>query len=369
MLSYEFPPWGGGTGNACRRMLEVCREDPALAVDLVTSGAGDRLETEVFGESIRIHRVPIDKRSVHFWTISELAQWTWRAWKVGRRLVRRRDFALCHCWSGWPSGWIGHALRERLPYLVALRGSDVPGYSSRLTLLDPLVLRHLSRRVWRHASAVTAVSEHLRSLAQRTDPGLPIEVIGNGVDTSFFVPGRPGEEFSLLFVGRLIERKGVIHLLRAFHDLSAEGRPCRLAIVGDGPERARLEQSCRELGISDRVDFHGVLPHDRLRAVYQHASVFVMPALQEGMSNAVLEAMASGLPVVMTATGGSEAVRDNGAIVPAGDAAALRDALASYLDDPERRRRHGQASRERAEGMSWEVTSRAYLDLYRRILG
>jgi glycosyltransferase involved in cell wall biosynthesis len=307
--------------------------------------------------------------------MSELAEWTVRALIVSRRLVRERPFELCHCWSGWPSGWIGYALRRRLPYLVALRGSDVPGYNPRLKLLDPLIFRHLSRQVWRRARAVTAVSDHLRTLAGRTEPNLRIEVINNGVETDRFRPGPRDEavprdqDFSVLFVGRLIERKGVIHLVRAFGELAGNHGSCRLVIVGDGPERLHLERCSRELGIGDRVDFRGAVPQAELPAIYQRASVFVMPALQEGMSNAVLEAMASGLPIVVTATGGSEAIRGNGAIVPVGDASSIRSALAAYRDDPELLRRHGRQSRELAEAMSWELMSQAFVDLYGRMLG
>ena len=375
MLSYEFPPWGGGTGNACQRLLEVLRRDPAIRVDLVTSGPPGSAAVEELGEPLRIHRVPIAKRSIHFWTVSELAQWTARALIVSRRLVRERPFDLCHCWSGWPSGWIGYALRHRLPYLVALRGSDVPGYNPRLKLLDPLLFRHLSRHVWRRARAVTAVSEHLRTLAGRTERDLGIEVITNGVDTDLFCPSPrdlavPRDQaFSVLFVGRLIERKGVVHLVRAFGELAANDGSSRLVIVGDGPERLRLERLSRDLGIGGRVDFRGAMPQAELPTIYRRASVFVMPALQEGMSNAVLEAMASGLPIVITPTGGSEAIRDNGAIVAACDASSIRNALVTYRDDPELLRRHGRQSRALAEAMSWELMSRAFVDLYGRMLG
>ena len=72
-------------------------------------------------------------------------------------------FDLCHCWSGLPSGMVGWWLRDRQPYLVSLRGSDVPGYNRRLRLLDPLVLRHVARRVWRDSAGVFAVRSRNRA--------------------------------------------------------------------------------------------------------------------------------------------------------------------------------------------------------------
>lgn len=368
MVSYEFPPLGGGTGNACHHVLSELRHDSGLRVDLVTSGAGRDAVSEAWSDSIRIHRLPVRKRSVHFWRPSELAGWTRLAYRCARGLAADRDFDLCHCWSGWPPGLIGHALRHRMPYVVALRGSDVPGYNRRLRILDPLVFRHVSRRVWRGAGAVTAVSEHLKALAQRTDRSIAIDVIGNGVDTSYFTSGGPHQGFTILFVGRLVERKGLIYLLRAFRELCARDDGCRLVIAGDGPERSRLESFCSEAGIGDRVSFLGVVATPELRAVYQGASLFVMPAIQEGMSNAVLEAMASGLPVVMTATGGSDAIRGNGTIVKSRDEGSLRAAIARYLENPALAAAEGEVSRRLASEMSWRRVAAAYRDLYDRVL-
>jgi len=369
MLSYEFPPLGGGTGNACHHVLTELRHDSGVDVDLVTAGAGPPFASDAsWGDSIRIHRLPVVKKSVHFWTPSELARWTRLAHRCARGLAAERRFDLCHCWSGWPSGLIGYSLRRRLPYVVALRGSDVPGYNPRLRILDPLVFRHLSRRVWREASAVTAVSEHLKALARRTESEVAIDVIGNGVDTSYFTPGAARREFTILFVGRLVERKGLIYLLRAFRALCERDHGCRLVIAGDGPDRRRLQEFCSQARIGDRVSFLGVVPTSDLRAVYRDASVFVMPAIQEGMSNAVLEAMASGLPVVMTATGGSDAIRGNGTIVESRDEGSLRLALARYLENPDLARTEGETSRRLAAGMTWERVAAAYRELYERVL-
>jgi len=369
MLSYEFPPLGGGTGNACHQVLTELRHDPGIRVDLVTAGTGSRSASDAFwGDSIRIHRLAVIKKSVHFWTPSELARWTRLAYRYARDLASERGFDLCHCWAGWPPGLIGYSLRRRLPYVVALRGSDVPGYNPRLRVLDPLVFRHLSRRVWRAASAVTAVSQHLKALARRTDRETVIDVIGNGVDTSFFTPGAARPEFTILFVGRLVERKGLIYLLRAFRALCERDHGCRLVIAGDGPDRRRLQEFCSQAGIGGRVSFLGVVPTSDLRAVYQDASLFVMPAIQEGMSNAVLEAMASGLPVVMTATGGSDAIRGNGTIVASRDEASLRVAIARYLENPGLARTEGEISRRLATGMTWGRVAAAYHELYERVL-
>ena len=147
----------------------------------------------------------------------ELLRWTWRA----RRASQGASFATGATTSATagPAGrrvcW-GYRFREALPYLVSLRGSDVPGYSERLARWDPVVFRRLSRRVWTEAGAVVAVSESLRALALRTCPDLDVRVIPNAADTVRFYPGPDVDRYTVLFVGRLIPRKNVADLLTAF---------------------------------------------------------------------------------------------------------------------------------------------------------
>jgi glycosyltransferase involved in cell wall biosynthesis len=156
----------------------------------------------------------------------------------------REPFDLCHCWAGWPSGALGYELRRHQPYLVALRGSDVPGYSRRLSVLDPLVFRRISRRVWSRATAVVAVSEELRSLALRTSPDLDVTVIPNAADTRLFSPGGRPDLFTVLFVGRLVPRKRAFDALEGFRRLHAVVPSSRLVIVGEGPDAERLRSQC-----------------------------------------------------------------------------------------------------------------------------
>jgi glycosyltransferase involved in cell wall biosynthesis len=288
MLNYEFPPLGGGSGNATHYLLREFAEDGSLRIDLVTSASGNSLEIERFSEGIRLYRLPVGKKEAHYWTMTEIARWTWRACWFSRKLVTEKRYDLCHCWSGWPSGIVGFLLSKRLPYIVGLRGSDVPGYNVRLRRLDRMLFRRFSPLVWRRARAVTAVSEHLKALAGETTERVDIQVVHNGVDAAQFTPGPTPDQFTVLYVGRLIERKGLIYLLRAFRELCEEIEESRLIIVGEGPDRLLLQEFCRHAGIEPRVSFLGVLDHKELPSIYRRASVFVMPALEEAMSNAML---------------------------------------------------------------------------------
>ena len=368
MLSYEYPPLGGGIGVSCQSLLQEFASDPSIAVDLITGGAGSATETLQVGDRIRVLKLPVGKKNLHFWTAPEIARWTWGAIGLSRRLVAHHDYDLAHCWGGWPSGLLGYRLRNTFPYIVGLRGSDVPGYNVRLRLLDNLVFARLSKRVWGQASAVVALSENLRSLAQRTAPNLHMEVIRNGIDVELFTPGGPAETIRLLYVGRLIERKGLFYLLEAFGSLAQTFPGLRLTLAGDGPERGRLEGYCKQQGLADRVELTGRISREELVPLYQRASIFVMPSLEEALSNAVLEAMASGLPIITTPTGARELLDGNGLVVERADSEALRKALQRYVDDPGLLEVHGLRSRELAEAMSWESMALAYGQTYKQVI-
>ena len=367
MLNYEYPPLGGGTGIACSELLKnlACRD--GVRVDLITSGVGPTLTVEDLGSSIRIYRLPVGKRDMYFWRAPELTRWLWQAFWLARKLTRESAYDVCHCWSGWPAGVLGYLLRRRVPYFVSLRGSDVPGYSARTRLLDSMLTRRISQLVWRSATKTVAVSSELRTMALRTTPELSIDVVANGVCTDQFYPGNGSGEFTILFVGRLIERKGGVYLLKAFHELVRQPieRRSRLLIVGDGPERPLLQRYCKENGLDDSVEFLGHVERRALPDLYRQASLFVLPTLAEGMSNALLEALASGLPVVVSRAGAAGLVQDNGFVVTEADAPAVSAAMYRYLSDPALENRHGAASRRIAESMSWSAVTDWYMRTYR----
>jgi glycosyltransferase involved in cell wall biosynthesis len=369
MLNCEFPPIGGGAANATYHLLREFADFTDLRVDLVTSGASNETSCERFGPGIRIFKLNVKKRSLHFWRPGEIARWTWKAYCLARRLIRANSYHLCHCWFGWPSGIVGLLLRRHLPSLVALRGTDVPGYNERLQVLDRVVFNRISSAVWRRAAAVTANSENLRRLALKTCADRAIEVVYNGVDVNGPPPPRNGSTCTVLFVGRLIKRKGVRYLVQAlsrFHD--GAGR-YRLIVAGDGPERGNLEQLCCDLGVESAVTFAGAVDREQLVRLYDRAHVLVLPSLEESLANAVLEAMAAGLPIITTDTGAAELLDGNGFVVEREDPGALAAAIRRYALNPALVGRHGARSYALARTLSWRRMAEAYHALYERIAG
>jgi sugar transferase (PEP-CTERM/EpsH1 system associated) len=254
--------------------------------------------------------------------------------------------------------------------------SDLHGTKRRSTLLrrlhSPLVDRYVT------------VSRHLEGyLRERVGiRGERIRQIYNGVDTRRFAPGDGGGAIDLPerfrsddavvigTVGRLQGVKDQATLIRAFAGLAQRDRVlaerARLLIVGDGPEHSDLVRLAASFELGDRVHFTG--PLEDVAAALRAFDVFVLPSLNEGISNTILEAMATGLPVLATAVGGNtELVEDGstGRLFAARDSAALTTLVAGYLADPRLRAVHGQAARARAcDRFSLDAMVGGYAQLY-----
>lgn len=215
-----------------------------------------------------------------------------------------------------------------------------------------------------------------------------ISQLYNGVDTGRFAPGgprvawggvgdKPPPDGTLVVgtIGRLDPIKNQRLLIEALAALDARAptvaRSVRLAIVGDGPRRSELEKAVTASGVADRTWLAG--SREDVADLLRGFDVFVLPSLNEGISNTVLEAMATGLPVVATRVGGNpELVVDGstGALVPSGDALALAATIERYAADQALRSAHGRAGRARAEAtFSLGSMVKGYLGVYRDALG
>ncbi len=303
LLNHEFPPAGGGAANACLEISKALLE-VGHAPHVITSrhpqgtAALDNLPFPVTFTSPR-------RRKLEAGTIAEMLCYVPFAALAAHRLHKANPFHGCVAFFSIPGGAAARLLHGlcQLPYLVLLRGGDVPGTEPQLNTIHRF-LTPLRRSIYRHAILVAANSQGLRQVAEKADPGFQIGVLPNGVDTSFFHPPATPPSlppFRLLFVGRLHPQKNVHLIIQALPRLlQLAGMPCHFEIVGDGTERSRLEALANSLGVSDSITFHGWLDKKSLLARYQTAHVFINPSSYEGMPNSALEAMACGLPVIVS---------------------------------------------------------------------
>jgi glycosyltransferase involved in cell wall biosynthesis len=251
-------------------------------------------------------------------------------------------------------------------------------YPSRLAPLDVgmrLALTHLYHR----ADAVVALSGGVGESLVRMDPRLRsrLRVIPNAALDQDVIAGakvpvaregvRPDERL-LLACGRLTEQKGYPDLLRAVAQVRRQ-RPVRLWVLGEGPDRAELERLRANLGLDGVVEFLGFRPNPY--AYMAAADLFVLSSHWEGFGNVIVEAMASGAPVVSTDCpyGPGEIIEPekSGLLVPVGDPTALANAMLRILGDADLRSRLSQGGRERAHAFEAQLVARAYGDVFRSV--
>ena len=375
-FNYEYPPLGGGAANATFCILKEFSEMADLEVDLITSSVNNEYATEKIGDNITIYKVPIGKNSknLHFQSQKDLVVYAWKAFLLANKLLKKNKYDLTHSFFSVPCGALSlwFKLTKKIPYVVSLRGSDVPGYSERFKFIYT-ILKPLIKFIWKKSDAVVSNSQGLRDLALETSQHQAVDIIYNGIDLDDFCPKesmRPRDKF-IITIGatRITARKGTNYLIQALSLLTSKYPNLLLRILGDGDEKSNLIELTKQLKLENFVQFLGRIPREETAPYYQEASLFVLPSLNEGMSNAMLEALASGLPILATETGGTEELVENGVngfIIKMKDPKDLAQKIELILKDDDLRVQMGIASRKKAQEMSWGNVANKYYALYKQ---
>jgi len=263
-----------------------------------------------------------------------------------RELHRRRRIDVIHAHAPLPCGHAAMLLRRELdiPYVVTVHGLDafskmqVSGRAGEWC-------RRISQRVYRSAARVICISERVRKeVLGGAGQSCRTTVIYNGVNPDLFAPSPASDSPMILSVGNLIAIKGQELLLRSVALLTAEFPSLTWEIIGDGPERARLQALANDLQISERVRFLGRQSRNRVADAMRRCTLFALPSRYEALGCVYLEAMSAGKPVVAChGQGIAEVIRHgwNGVLVGVDDEKELVSTVAALLRDEPRRRRVG----------------------------
>ncbi|MGI5513246.1 glycosyltransferase [Streptomyces sp. CA-106131] len=255
----------------------------------------------------------------------------------------------------------------RVPVLIAGRRSL--GFFKRGNRLALAVERVATRWTDFLVANATAIADEVRR--DERVPSAKISVIPNGMEPNEFESAEPADVDTalpvVLCVANFATHKGHRYLLEACGMLQRSGRPCTLVLIGDGAERPELQRLTDRLGLD--VRFLGA--RTDVARFLARADAVVLPSLYEGSSNAVMEAMAAGRPLVATAVGGTpELLEGRGVLVPPADAAAIAEGLDQVLGDPEAAADLGRKAREWAmANLTADVMVDRYITLYQQLLG
>ena len=289
-----------------------------------------------------------------------------------------QPFDLVHAQYGYPCGLAALEVSRRLgiPNVVSIQGGDGHWVGTCCET---------------HKRAMLAVLGHAGSLIigslsfaeeVRDHHGTPLDrfvIVPGATDTERFHPcpdrdiGVLSEEPVLLYHGRVDRRKGAMELIDAFHQLHTTGRKLRLIISGIGPDVEAVRSRVAELNLGDRVEMTGHADYFAAAEVYRRGDIFVSPTYSEGFSNTILEAMASGLPIVSTnAVGVVDCLTDgsNALLVEPRDVDGLAQAIARMIDNGSLRRHLAHQSLEEVRSLySWHAIGRRIQQIYRDLQG
>lgn len=369
VISHEFPPIGGGGANACYYLTRDFSKR-GYEVTIITANYQVLPNRENI-DGVEILRVSSKRKNQDHCSFGEMLDYLLKAWPVAKKKMKQKRYDICQVFFGIPSGPIGYLLKKRyhLPYVIRFGGGDIPGAQARFDKIYKLVAPFL-KLIWKNADCLIANSVGLREFAYSFYDKKEIKVITNGVDIDKYIPVEHAKDMiNLLFVSRLIEGKGLQSLLPQLRRIIQESnKMVHLTIVGEGPYRNTLEDIVKKENVEHHVSFVGYKDKKQVVSYYQDADIFVFPSKKEGMPNVVLEAMACGLPIVMSPCEGSvELIQDNGRIVAPEQFAEV---IIMLCNDQELRTQMGIESRKMVvEQFGWDKIGSSYSEIYRTILG
>ena len=345
-----LPPPAGGMANQTRQLAELLRAAGAM-VRLVQTNAPYR---PAWAGHIPLLRA-----------VFRLLPYLAALW----RMVGQVEVVHVMANSGWswhlfatPAVWVGRL--RKVPVVINYRGGEAESFLLRAQSL----VRFSMRRV----AALIVPSRFLLEIFGRFS--MPAEVVPNIIDLSRF---RPRDEVSVN-VRHFVVARNLEPLydnetaLRAFHMVGALYPDARLTIAGSGPEAQRLRDLAAQLGLTDRVSFVGRLDREQMAELYRQADVMINPSLADNMPNSVLEAMASGVPVVSTNVGGVPYIVEDGVtalLVEPGSPKAMADALLRLASDQPLWRNLRDAGLAEVERYTWTRVAPVLSAVYRTAIG
>ena len=377
MVNYEFPPIGGGGGTTTRFLAKFLIK-LGLNVTIVTSRSQDD-NIYHHPEGFSIHYIGSKKSKISTTHIHELIRFGLLLIYHSKKLINIIKPDLLHCFFTLPSGSFGLFCKKRynIPYITSVLGADVPGFNIgdwRLNTYHALT-SVLSKAIWDNSSFIAANSQSLKDTCIKFSTKQDVKVISNGVDSDVFFPNKEkkedkSNEVELLFISRLMYQKGIDTLIKACGILKEKNiTNFRLNIVGDGHLKGLMFSLIEKFKLNERINFLGWRELEELPEIYRRADIFVLPSVMEGMPSVVLQAMASGLPIIGTKVKGFEEVLENninGLSVEYNNHIALADAIEKLIKSPELREKMGTNSFNKVKNFSWESIAQKYLELYER---
>ncbi len=369
VFTLAYYPYIGGAEIAVQEIVKRLREQ--FEFEVVTYKFDRALPDFEFIDGIPVHRVPgrfLGKYS-----------YFWQALKLAERLQKKNNYQIVWGIMGSHGGLAAWLFKRRFPQVKYLL-TEQSGDSHLFWLIRTWWWRPWFKRIYKEADFIQVISSYLAKLVRSYGYQGSLKIVPNGISSHWHQTEQlvntplanviPTDSKVILSVSRLVKKNGLKDLIRALLFLPTE---YQLVVIGEGPERRKLERLSRKLGVNQRVHLLGKIPYARLSQYYLAADVFCRPSLSEGLGNVFLEAMAMGLPVVATPVGGIvDIVKDKktGLLAKVGDAHDIADKIKMAVASDDLRKKIIAQSKEMVNnGYTWEKVAEKMSQIFIKLAG
>jgi len=368
LLNYEYPPIGGGAGNAT---YNYAREFVKLGHNIVVlTSAYEKLYEYSNENGVHLYRVPALRRYQDRSNPFQMLAYNISSIIFCKRIIKQYKIDKTIAFMSIPSGITALSIKKlyKIPYIVSLRGGDVPGFVPEIDFFHNLI-SPLRRKVLEKASQIIAVSDGLAKLSEQTDH-IKVTTIHTGVNTDYFKPMptiKETKEITFIFSGRFARQKNLFYIINQFSLLVKECKAVKLILIGDGPDKEKMQTLINENNMSDIIIIKHWMSKDELLIEYQNADCFINASFIEGFSNSNIEAMSCGLAILASdVTGNNDLIQheENGLLFSLDEENSLYHIMKKIVLDHDLLKTLKQKSRETVcQEYTWQMSAKKYLEL------
>jgi len=375
IFNYEYPPLGGGGGIETRDLAEELAK--RHEVQVITTGFKDLPRKEI-QNGVTVHRIPVwGRTSLPTATLSSMLTFFPAAFIYGFFVIFSFKPECINAHFVIPSGLPAALLSKlfRIPFVLTLIGGDIYDPSKGISPHKHGLLRFVVGFVSKCADKLTAISNDTKKRAieyHKTSSDIEVIPLGLVPPTVTRISKEElgwREDFvHLVSIGRLVPRKGYGDLLKSFAKL--QNKNSMLHILGDGPLCTDLKKEAEELGIQEKVVFHGRVSEEEKYQLLFASDIYVSASHHEGFGICFLEAMFAGLPIITTDKGGQTDFlsRDNAVLIPVGDKERLTSAMDEMMVDDNQRETIGSNNARDVKELLIDKTAQRYEAIFKSYL-